>query len=202
MYCRKTRHFSPGLWLAEPAALALMDQSKAQMPSATRCLVFLHRKSCALGQIRNTCSLVQPEAPLDLRKSMTPQMLRRQGMRTPSRHPSLMEVMGVCLGASSPAGGTIVTSNTAAATLPTSRHLHALCPGCALHVMSGGTRPRYCSWAGAVTHWLNKSRCRHRTLTLCLVTRVWMYLYPCTKVTVFDMIMPVFLWIILRIGKC
>ena len=65
-----------------------------------------------LAKSKNNCSLVQPEAPLDLRKSMTPQMLRRQGMRTPSRQPSLMEVMGVCLGASSspPAGGNIVTS--------------------------------------------------------------------------------------------
>ena len=76
-------------------------------------------------------------------------------MRTPSRQPSLMEVMGVCLGSfsSPPAGDTIVShDNTAAALLPTSRHLHALCPGCLLHVMSGGTRPRYCcSWGGAVT---------------------------------------------------
>ena len=111
-----------------------------------------------LAKSKNNCSLVQPEAPLDLRKSMTPQMLRRQGMRTPSRQPSLMEVMGVCLGASSspPAGGNIVTSTTAAALLPTSRHLHALCPGCLLHVMSGRTRPRYCSWAALwPTDWIN-----------------------------------------------
>ena len=57
-------------------------------------------------------------------------------MRTPSRQPSLMEVMGVCLGASSPAGGTIVTSNTAAATLyathlpPSPCSLPRVCPSC------------------------------------------------------------------------
>ena len=43
-----------------------------------------------------------PMTQVRRRKSMTPQMLRRQGISTPSFHDSFIDVTGLCDGASSP----------------------------------------------------------------------------------------------------